>query len=140
MADTSLLKPVSEYAVDEVSKKLNIKLARQKVKIGFNKEKTFDGVSIDGDIVIKVLNHSGLTSGGNIPSAKIRSTYADCYFLSLTKARKKVLVLTNKEFYDIFNHDSIGLLNDIELMYIELSDKYKAITSEVSKLASDEMS
>ena len=141
MANTSALKEVSEYAITKAEKLLGTTLERKKVPIGtLGKLKTFDGVSENKSIIVKVLNHSGLTSGRNKPSAKIRSTFADCYFLSLTSYSRKILILTNQEFYKIFKEDSYGLLKDIEIMYIKLPDYYKSIASEVSTQASKEMS
>ena len=140
MADTSALKEVSEYAISQVALKLDASLTKKSVVIGTaNKLKAFDGVSKDADIVVKILNHSGFTSGGNKPSAKIRSTFADCYFLNLTKARHKILAFTNYEFYKIFSDESGSLLDGIELMFVELPDHYKAIANRVTEQASEEM-
>lgn len=141
MANTNALKEVSEYAVIKASEMLGTALERKKISIGAFKQKTFDGVSADKQIVVKVINHSGFTSGNNIPTAKIRSTFADCYFLSLTGAKRKYLIMTNEDFYRIFMDESTGLLevNDIKLIYIELPENYRSIATEVSKQASDEM-
>lgn len=140
MANTNALKEVTEFAVDQASKLLNVSLSKRSIPVGSrNKRKEFDGVSANGDVVVKVLNHSGLTSGGKLPTAKIRNTYADCYFLNLTEAKNKYLVITNREFYDIFANKSDGFLEDIKLLYINLPEKYSRIAQEVSMRASDEM-
>lgn len=140
MANTNDLKEVTKFAVNQASKLLNVPLSKKSVTVGSqNKRKEFDGVSTNGDIVVKVLNHSGLTSGGKLPTAKIKSTYADCYFLSLTKAKTKYLVITNREFYDIFADKSLGFLEDINLLYIDLPEQYARIAQEISKRASEEM-
>ena len=141
MANTKELKKVSEFAVSRAAETLGEILEMKVIQIGSSKYKTFDGVSADEYIVAKVINHSGLTSGNNKPNAKIRSTFAECYFLSLTGARDKYLIMTDPEFYQIFKDESIGLLetNNIKLILVELPEKYRTILSQVTKQASDEM-
>ncbi|MEA5058470.1 MAG: hypothetical protein VB049_00300 [Candidatus Pelethousia sp.] len=141
MANTSALKAVTNFAIQEVAKDLKIELAPQKIYIGNEGvTKKFDGVSLNKDIIVKVINHSGYTSGNKLPTGKIRNTFADCYFLSLTKANSKILAVTNQEFYKIFNAQSKGLLGEIQLKYIELPDELKEIARKVSQDASREMS
>jgi len=141
MANTNELKKVSEFAIYKAAEILGVTLKRKAIRIGSNKYKTFDGVSADEHIVAKVINHSGLTSGNNKPSAKIRNTFAECYFLSLTGAKDKYLIMTDPEFYQIFQGESIGLLetNNIKLIFVELIEEYRTIVSQVTKQASEEM-
>lgn len=142
MANTRELKKVSEYATNKTAEMLDIALERKSIRIGSTKFKTFDGVSPDGNTVVKVINHSGRTSGNNKPSAKIRNTFAECYFLSLTKAKNRYLAMTDSEFYHIFKDESEGLLetNSIKLLLIQLPEDYRAIISRVTREASEEMS
>lgn len=142
MANTSELKKVSKYTTDMAAKILGITLIRKSILIGSTKYKIFDGVSPDNRVVAKVINHSGFTSGKNKPSAKIRNTFAECYFLSLTGAECKYLIITDPEFYQIFKNESIGLLesNNIKLLLIELPEEYRSIVSLVTEQASEEMS
>ena len=141
MANTKELKKVSEYAIDKAAQAIGVTLERKSIRTGSVKLKTFDGVSSDEKTVAKVINHSGLTSGNNKPNAKIRNTFAECYFLSLTKALDKYLVMTDPDFYNIFKNESIGLLdsNNIKLLLVELPEEYRAIVSRVTRQASEEM-
>lgn len=142
MANTRELKKVTEYVIDKVSEILGVSLERRSIRIGNVKLKTFDGVSSDRKIVAKVINHSGLTSGNNKPNAKLRNTFAECYFLSLTEALDKYLVMTNPEFYHIFKEESAGMLesNNIKLLLVVLPEEYRSIVSRVTRQASEEMS
>lgn len=141
MADTSTLKVVTNFVIQKMSKDLSVELTPEKVYIGNEgATKKFDGVSLNKDIIIKVINHSGYTSGNKLPVGKIRNTFADCYFLSLTNAKTKILAVTNQEFYKIFKMESKGILGDIQLKYIELPDGLKEIAQKVSQSASNEMS
>lgn len=82
MANTSELKKVSKFAIDKSGEMLGIFLLRESILVGGTKYKNFDGVSSDKKVVAKVINYSVLTSGKNKPRAKIRNTFAECYFLS----------------------------------------------------------
>jgi len=140
MANTTELVKIKEYVISDLSKTLGLELKKKRLKLGTgNKIKQFDGVSYYSDVVIQVVNHSGLTSGGRKPSAKIKNTFGDLYFLNLTNATRKILVITDEEFYNIFKEDSNGLLGDIELLYFELPKELKEIHKKVTKEASKEM-
>ncbi|MBM3253347.1 MAG: hypothetical protein FJZ16_03740 [Candidatus Omnitrophica bacterium] len=44
-----------------------------------------------------------------------------CFYLEKTKAEKKLLVLTDKEFYSRFTKDADGLISEnIEVLYIPM--------------------
>jgi hypothetical protein len=91
---------------------------------------SFDLVSEDNQIVAEVKSHQK-TKGGNIPSGKISDTYHACSMLEKVKAQKKLLLLTDRAFYDIFKRYSDGKISDdIEVVLVpqrELSE-----TSEVN--------
>lgn len=145
MANTQELKKIKDYAINKLSDELGQRLVNKQVRIGLSTNgssrlKEFDGVSEDREIIITVASNSGYTSGGRKPTGKIRSVYASCYFLNLTRASKKVIVLTDPEFYEIFRKDSDGLLNGIELKYINLPAELKEIAKKVKDDASREMS
>src|SRR3989442_15926756 len=74
-----------------------------KLALGMRRDGTlvkhkFDAVSEDGTIVAAIKAHSGLTAAGNFPGGKVKATYTDVLFLSLVRARKRILVLTDPEF------------------------------------------
>jgi len=145
MADTTSLKKINKYVIEQLSDKLNKPLLPNKVKIGISSDGTvrtrlFDGVSKEQEVIVSICNHGGLTSDGKKPVGKIRNVFSNCYFLNLTLTRRKILVVTDEEFYTIFKKESDGLLNDIELIYIPLPDELKIIAREVQREASTEMS
>jgi len=145
MANTQELKKIRDFVIEKLSSELGQRLVNKQLQIGFSANgsprlKEFDGVSEDREIVVSVASNSGKTSGGKKPTGKIRSVYSSLYFLNLTRASKKIMVLTDPEFYDIFLKDSEGLLNDIELRYIDLPPQLKEIAKNVKDNASKEMS
>ena len=100
----------------------------------------FDAVSKDGSIIAAIKGHSFKTAGGNLPSAKFASLYQELYFLTLVKAKERLLILTNQEMYDDFVKRSKGKVADgIELVYCELPETIRREVATVGKKASDEM-
>ena len=142
MADTSKLEIVTGYVLDKLSEEFGTKLKPKQLTIGKSKAKRkFSGVSEDNNIILFICHHSGKTSGGNIPSAKLDGLYAKCYFLEKAIAERKYIYFTNKEFYEIFSNQSKDVISkEIELKYFEnLPLKYQEILNKVLKNASKEM-
>lgn len=71
---------------------------------------SFDLVSEDNQIVAEVKSHQ-MTKGGNIPSGKISDTYQACFMLEKVDARKKLLILTDLAFCEIFKRYSEGKIS-----------------------------
>lgn len=140
MANTSDLKIVKDYVVEQMAIRYGKKLTRKAIEIGlYGKCKEFDGVSERRDVVITVVNHSGKTKGKKKPAGKINKAFAECYFLSLTDAVKKVLVITDEDFFNIFMEASFGIRGDIDILHFRLPSEMEAIVARVVKNASDEM-
>jgi len=70
----------------------------------------FDAVSEDRTEVASVKASSGLTTGGKLPVGKTKDAYAELHFLSLVIAPRRLLVLTDPDFYRIFTKVSDGKL------------------------------
>ena len=101
----------------------------------------FDAVSEDSSIIAAIKGHSFKTAGGNLPSAKFASLYQELYFLSLVKAKRRLLMFTNQEMYDDFVKRSKGKVADgIELVYCELPEPMRRQVTTIGRKASDEMS
>jgi len=101
----------------------------------------FDAVSADGRIVVGIKSSSGKTSGGRHPSGKIAAAYKELYFLSLMKAERRILALTDQEFYRILESECDGkLAPGLELMLIPLPPELAAQVQVVQEAASQEMS
>lgn len=141
MADTSKLNKVTKYVLEKLSNEFGKELTKQKIRIGnSNLYKEFSGVSKNKDIIVLICHHSGKTKGGNLPSAKLDSLFSKCYFMEKTEANKKIIYFTNKEFYEIFNKKSLGIISGIELKVFDyLPYEYKTILDKVIKDASEEM-
>jgi hypothetical protein len=100
----------------------------------------FDAVSEDGKIVASVKSSSGLTSGQRNPSGKFHASFEELYFLSLVAAEKRLLVLTSREFYNLFKKRSEGrVAPGIELCHCPLSSELDLLIGQIASEASDEI-
>jgi hypothetical protein len=89
---------------------------------------------------VGIKSSSGKISGGKYPSGKVASAYQELYFLSLVKAERRILVLTNPEFYEIFQSRSDGrLAPGLELMLVSLPPELREEAQTVQQEASQEM-
>lgn len=98
-------------------------------------------MSTDGTVVASIKSASGLTSGGRIPSGKIKDCLAELYYLSLVDAPIKLLVLTTPEFFDIFTKASKGAVAEgIEIINFPLAPEMQAKVDQIRSRASKEVS
>ena len=121
------------------------KFRERRLELGSRKDGTpaehkFDAVSEDGTTVAAIKAHSGRTARGKFPSGKIKATYTDVLFLSLVRARSRLLVLTDPEFYRLFEDDSDGKLPPgIEVVHYPLPLEIQAEVNKAKVAASREM-
>lgn len=101
----------------------------------------FDAVSNDENIVAAIKSHSGKTSGGKRPAGKIGMVYQELYFLSLVNAKRKLLILTDKDFHRDFVKESDGkIARDIETILCELPAELRSEVNRIRQIASQEQS
>ena len=104
-----------------LGKMLGVPLKKHKLVIGYDSKNKpqiheFDLVSDDMSIIGEI--KSGRKSRGNFLGAM-----SDCLFLAKVRAKKKLLILTDKEFYAHFKVRSEGVISrDIEIMLIHPED------------------
>jgi hypothetical protein len=84
----------------------------------------FDLVSPDGSIVGEIKTYKSPTSGGKRPSAKIAHASDACLLLlAAENAKKRLLIFTNKNFYELYKSERQGQIaesNGIEIRLIEV--------------------
>jgi hypothetical protein len=142
MANTKILSQLIEpYVREKLRQKIGCEFYDKDIKLelvtGGNHK--FDIVSLDKNIIGDIKSHQ-TRENGRAGVGAVKSIYFDIYMLSLVKAKRKVLVLTNKDFYNFFKRISTGkVLPDIEIMLIELPDDIKIKAKEAHNLASKEM-
>ncbi len=100
----------------------------------------FDAVSADGSVVGGIKSNSGLTSGGNHPTAKVATCLNEVYYLTLVSAPTRLLVLTNPHFHAIFTKVTTGAIADgVEVVLVPLPAEMQHEVDQVTKRASREM-
>ena len=148
MADTSAYHNIERWVRDfELPKRFKQPFEKKRLPIGTKSNGTpatheFDAVSGDGKIVVSVKASSGKTTGGKGPSGKIKDSYAEVFFLSrLQKRDKRFLVLTDREYYELFKKDSDGKIPEgVEMMNIEPPEHLAEEVHKARKKASEEVS
>lgn len=100
----------------------------------------FDAVSADRRVVGAIKCSSGRTSGGRGSSGKVAGLFQELYFLASVEAEKRLVVLTNREFFEIAQSRTKDKLSrNIEILHCPLSAELEIVVAEVCREASDEM-
>jgi hypothetical protein len=103
--------------------KFNISFSRRNLQVGLKSNgkpalHNFDLVSEDNQIVAEVKSHQ-LTKGENIPSGKVSDTYQACFMLEKVTTKKKLLILSDPKFFEIFKRYSEGKISkEIEIVLL----------------------
>ncbi len=141
MADTSYLRyTVEPWIRDQLQGTYRQTFTSQVLELRTGGRREFDAVSEDRCVVASVKAHSGATSSGGIPSAKINSALLEIYFLMLVPADERILVLTNPEFFAIFNRSTKGrVVPEVRVELMPLPLDMQTRVDAVTKRASDEM-
>lgn len=141
VANTSYLRyQVEPWIRDQLRDNYHQAFTSQVLELRTGGRREFDAVSEDNRIVASVKAHSGVTSGGKNPSAKINSALLEIYFLMLVPADERVLILTNPEFFEIFSHSTKGrVVPEVRVELMPLPPDMQAQVEAVTKRASDEM-
>lgn len=125
---------------------IGLRFQKQRLRVGTKQdgsvaEHEFDAVSTDGTVVAAVKASSGRTARNRNPSGKIKDAYAELLFLSLVQSPRRYLVLTDREFFDIFSKESDGKRpTGVELLHIPLPTELQRRVEAAKNAASDEVS
>ena len=141
MADTSYLRyTVEPWIREQLQGTYRQTFTSQVLELRTGGRREFDAVSEDRCVVASVKAHSGATSSGRNPSAKINSALLEIYFLMLVPADERILVLTNPEFFAIFNRSTKGrVVPEVRVELMPLPLDMQTRVDAVTKRASDEM-
>lgn len=128
MADTNVLKTLAEPHVRQwCSSKYGIEFEdhEKEVSLVTGGVHRFDVVSKDGAVVAGIKT-SALRDDGKVSPGVIKSTFTELYFLSLIKARVKLMILTDKGYWEHFRRISMGKVSEgIEIVHCPLSKEIK---------------
>jgi hypothetical protein len=132
---------IEPYVRDWLAEKFGISFHKKFVQLaeceGLHE---FDAVSADRRIVAGIKSSSAKTSGEKNPSGKIASAFQELYFLVLVKAEIKILVLTDRDFFDLLIKRTRNKLpSNIQLLYCPLSVELDSLVRSITFEASDEI-
>jgi hypothetical protein len=141
MANTSDLQDAIDWTRSELAGRHGVTVDKRPVRLRPGALHTFNAVSSDGSVVAAISNASGYTSGGRRPVGKIRGAIAELYWLSLVDASTRLLVLTNREFFEILTREMANALPvGVEIIHVALPDELASRVAAVTTAASEEMS
>ncbi len=96
---------------------------------GTQRQHVFDLVAENRSLIGEIRTYTLGESGGR-PAGKFAHCYAACFFLFRSKARRKVLVLTDRAFWSRFRRESEGLVEGIEIIHIPIDDTAPIVSDE----------
>jgi hypothetical protein len=122
MANTSYItRNVENFVRRELQNQYGMEFTKQELELKTGGTKKFGAVSEDQTIAAEILAASGLSSYKKVYYEKINAAIAAIYFLSLTKAAKRFVILTDPEFYDALLLKLEGkIIDGVELRLIPL--------------------
>jgi hypothetical protein len=141
VANTSYLRrEVEGYVRAQLGKEFEQPFTAEFLSLRTGGRHEFDAVSADRSVVASVKSASGLTSGGRVPSGKIKDCIAELYYLSLVDAPIRRLVLTTPAFFEIFVKATVGAVaEDIEIVCLPLPAAIQTQVDAVVRAASREV-
>jgi len=115
VADTSYLKSIVEDHVRAwLAAKFGQPFGLQFLELtgvqGNARRHEFDAVSQDHTIVCGIRTASWKTRSKKRGSGKVQGAYTELYFLNLVPAQHKYLILTDPEFFECFQRETVGRL------------------------------
>ncbi len=138
MADTSYLKgDVEAFVRAHLEQRFGVPFSSRVLRLVTGGTHEFDAVSEHGTVIAGIKAASGRTSGGRMPAGKIKSAIAELYFLSLISAPRRMLVLTDPEFYQILtNRLDQRLAEGLEIELVELPSHIQRQVDKVRQASS----
>lgn len=101
MADTRIQLEVEDWVRRNwMATQFGTRFSRERLTLRSGGVFDFDAVSDDREIVATISTSGCKTSGGNHAVGKILKLRADMLFLTLVDAKRRVIVLTEKDMFD----------------------------------------
>ena len=98
MADTRVQLEAEDWVRCEwLPRQFNQQFRRGRLRLTAGVVFDVDALSADDTIVANISTSSGVTAGGKNPAAKIQKHRADMLFLLMIQAKKRLIILTEKD-------------------------------------------
>jgi hypothetical protein len=101
MADTRVQLEVEDWVrTNWMKETYGQKFGRERVKLRSGGKFDFDAVSSDDEIVATISTSASITSGGKHGVGKMMKIRSDMLFLTMADAKRRLVVLTEKDMFD----------------------------------------
>ncbi len=121
--------------------KYGLPFYHKELKLNSGGQFSFDAVSKDGTIVANISTSTGKTATGKYPSAKVQKLRADMLFLLLTETKHRLIVLTEKDMFDLCKREKEAGRTPVEINFLlaEIPEVLREELQKSRKIASDEV-
>lgn len=118
------------------------KFSRERLPLRSGGVFDFDAVSEDGSIVATISTSGSKTSGGKNAVGKILKLRSDMLFLTLVEAKRRVIVLTEKDMYNQCLKEAAGgrVPKEVEFVCASIPDELRTGLIRARAKASEESS
>ena len=101
MADTRTQLEVEDWVrINWMREQYGQKFTRERVKLRSGGKFDFDAVSSDDTIVATISTSASITSGGKQGVGKMMKIRSDMLFLTMAEAKRRIVVLTEKDMFE----------------------------------------
>jgi hypothetical protein len=128
MADTRIQLEVEDWVRRNwMPTQYGTKFSRERLPIRSGGVFDFDAVSEDQSIVATISTSGPKTSGGKHAAGKILKLRADMLFLTMVDAKRRVMVLTEKNMCDQMEKEALGgrVPKEIEFVCVPLPEELR---------------
>jgi hypothetical protein len=142
MADTRVQLEVEDWVrTNWMKETYGQKFGRERVKLRSGGKFDFDAVSSDDEIVATISTSASITSGGKHGVGKMMKIRSDMLFLTMADAKRRLVVLTEKDMFDKCLAEVAGgrVPPEIEFALAEIPDELREKLKKARKASSDEV-
>lgn len=128
MADTRVQLEVEDWVRREwMTKRLGLRFSRERVRLSSGGYFDADAVSEDFKIVAAISTSSARTSGGKNAVGKMLKIRSDMYFLLLSDAQRRLVVLTEADMHAQCQKEAAGgrVPKTIEFLHADIPSELK---------------
>lgn len=144
MANTEPLKrEVESYVRGALAERFGVQFEKRRLTLARVRrpcgDHEFDAVSKDDAIVAGVITSGPRTSGGKRNSGAVHHATGELYYLTLVRAKRRILISTDPGFHKLMRSVTRGRLAEgVELMHIALPPELEAVVRRYRRVASQE--
>jgi len=143
MADTRVQLEVEDWVrLNWLTPHFGMKFSRERLSLRSGGVFDFDAVSDDGSIVATISTSGSKTSGGKHAVGKMLKLRSDMLFLTMVEAKRRVIVLTERDMCDQCEKEAAGgrVPPEIEFVCASIPDDLRARLIAARSKASAELS